>query len=150
LHRTLRCARDSPNAAPPRPQTSPPLPALASAISGKKFRFRDNALGLRSLALTFEPQRTEALLDWDIRFAKGVFPVGLDRTDRITPIRGGYTSIALRGAWLDEKTFLIDCLNVVLGYRYRFNCHFQGDAVEIDASAVVEGVKELIRGPGST
>jgi CubicO group peptidase (beta-lactamase class C family) len=94
-------------------------PELASAISGKTYKFPANALNLKSLSLTFaEPQ---ARCDLEL-YAQDPAqpplassgPIGLDGLYRKgEPSASG--RVAMKGTWLNGSTFVIERLTIGAG-----------------------------------
>jgi hypothetical protein len=94
-------------------------PELASAISGKTYRFPANALNMKSLSLTFaEPQARYDLEIYPQDPAQPPLassgPIGLDGLYRKgEPSASGV--VAMKGSWLNGSTFVIDRLTVGAG-----------------------------------
>ena len=90
----------------PEPQTVPPLPEIASSISGKTFIFEPNALDLESFRFDFNNEK-EAMLQLKIETesAPRKVSVGLDGLWR--PSINGQPAVS-RGYWEDDKTFILE------------------------------------------
>jgi hypothetical protein len=94
-------------------------PELASAISGKTYKFPANALNLKSLSLTFaEPQARCDLEFYAQDPARPSLassgPIGLDGLYRKgEPSTSG--QVAMKGAWLNGSTFVIERLTIGAG-----------------------------------
>jgi CubicO group peptidase (beta-lactamase class C family) len=85
------------------------LPETAQKVSGKTFILEDNLYGFQSFALDF--QAPEAQLTLFIEDKPLALAVGLDNVFRITPVEQAgvlYGSLALKGAWRDEETFVLE------------------------------------------
>ncbi len=95
----------------PRPVKKPvsPLPKISETVSGRKYVFGSNLLGLQSLTLTFQPNSDEASMSLVIMGKERELSVGLDNIPRITKIRGRL--FAYKGAWEDDNLFI---------YHYRY------------------------------
>jgi CubicO group peptidase (beta-lactamase class C family) len=95
---------------PPPPKPVGPLPAIASVISDRQFRFEPNEIGLTSFRLGF-PGGSEALLTLSLaivrsqEFGDRVSPVGLDGRYRISPTSRFGLPLAARGEWTGNETF---------------------------------------------
>jgi CubicO group peptidase (beta-lactamase class C family) len=86
------------------PQPVPPLPAMASTISGVTFDFDADHVPLHSMTLSF-PGGDEAMLEIHT-FEILNLRVGLDDVYRIS--RGEYgLPYAAKGGWLDESRFAL-------------------------------------------
>jgi hypothetical protein len=86
------------------PQTVPPLPAMASTISGVTFDFDADHVPLHSLTLSF-PGGDEAMLEVHT-FEILNLRVGLDDVYRIS--HGEYgLPYAAKGGWLDDSRFAL-------------------------------------------
>jgi hypothetical protein len=115
----------------PEPEPVPSLPATAQAISGQKFVFESNRIGLLSVRLDFD-NYAEAVLQLEIASEAGprVIGVGLDGVYRNS--RSGRPILA-RGNWKDEKTFVLD-YNEGPGFAaYTIRFSFEGDGVVFEA-----------------
>lgn len=115
-----------------------PAPQIASIISGKTYRFADNALDIRSLSLSFTDRPRYALeidthnpADRVIRL-RG--PIGLDGLYRKSQ-PGPFGLRAARGTWVKSDTFAIDVQYVGLGEQQKFLLSFSGDKVVLRGKA---------------
>jgi hypothetical protein len=111
-------------------------PELASAISGKTYRFSGNALNMKSLSLTFaEPQ---AHYDLEL-YAQdrgqpplaSSGPIGLDGLYRKgEPSTSG--QVAMKGAWLNGSTFVIERLTIGAGQEaQKWTLSFDGPTLHL-------------------
>jgi len=94
-------------------------PELASAVSGKTFHFPGNALGLKSLSLTFADQQARYDLEISARdpaqpTLKLSGPIGLDGVYRKSEsaVSG---LVATKGDWLNGSTFVMERLTIGAG-----------------------------------
>ncbi len=95
----------------PRPVKKPvsPLPEMGEFVSGRKYVFDANLLGLQSLTLTFRPNSDEASMNLVIRGKERELAVGLDNIPRITNVKGRL--FAYKGYWENDNLFI---------YHYRY------------------------------
>ena len=114
-------------------------PALAAAISGKIYRFPDGPLGVKSLTLfltdpephyeaeiyTHGPTDSSIVLDG---------PIGLDGLYRKSkPDNFGLR--AVKGSWVDDRTFAVDFQYVGLGEQRRWSLKFDGDKLTLSGKS---------------
>ena len=128
LDQALKLARLSPKALPLRK-----LPETARRISGRRYKFDSNALGLESLSLVFDrPDAAQVTLkigqeDWSGQ-------VGLDGVYRFSPNGHRHLPMAVSGKWRSDTEFLLD-LNLFPNItRILFAIRFVGNRAEIDAT----------------
>lgn len=114
-----------------KPTEAGPAPQIASMISGKTYRFAENALDVRSVTLSFKDDPS-----YDVEIAthnpanptirmRG--PIGLDGLYR----KSEPTSFGLRavkGAWVSDDTFAVDVQYVGAGEQQKFLLSFSGDS----------------------
>jgi CubicO group peptidase (beta-lactamase class C family) len=137
-----------------RAATEPPspvgeTPALATAISGKVYRFGDNELRLRTLVLklgdadpsweiTTAPEQADAAPP---RFGG---PMGLDGRARVGPFeRYGFN--AIKGTWINDTTFVVDRRILGQAWTQSWTLRFEGATVEL-AMTTTDGYKIALRG----
>lgn len=110
----------------PEPQPVPPLPAMASEISGRLYRFGPNDARVETLRLEFGPA-AEAHLSITRPGSAEVIPkaVGLDGNYRLAA-----DGEALRGSWSDEQTFVLESYD--LGHTI-FRLIFEGQRVTVES-----------------
>lgn len=92
-------------AQPPKTHAVPEAPARAQNISGKRYAFDANAVGLVALTLTFD-RRDEAVAR--IEFADGRVAeraVGLDGVPRLSGAGRFGLPVAMRGEWMGKDAF---------------------------------------------
>ncbi|MCK1544820.1 serine hydrolase [Bradyrhizobium sp. 179] len=113
-----------------KPTAVGPMPEIASAISGKTFRFASNALDVRSFSLSFTDSPSYAVELETHNPANPVIrirgPMGLDGLYR----KSEPTSFGLRavkGSWVNGDTFAVDVQYVGLGEQQTFSLSFSGD-----------------------
>jgi hypothetical protein len=126
-----------------------PAPEIASLISGKTYRFTENALDVRSFSLSLkEDPRYDVEIDTHnpanpvIRM-RG--PIGLDGLYR----KSDLTSFGLRavkGAWVSGDTFAVDVQYVGAGEQQKFSLSFSGDSKVMLRSRTRDGREVTIEG----
>jgi CubicO group peptidase (beta-lactamase class C family) len=92
-------------ALPPKAQAVHDVPAWARGISGTRYAFDDNTVGLAALTLTFD-RRDEAMTR--IEFADGRVEeraVGLDGVPRLSGAGRFGLPVAMRGEWMGNDAF---------------------------------------------
>lgn len=116
------------------PRRSSGIPALARAVSARRFRLSPNALQLESLRLHFaKGPQARAEFVWLGRTLN--FPIGLDGRERfsinsITKLRQ-----AAKGEWIDERTFALqlDLIGAINCYRFQLT-FLDSDTLVADVS----------------
>ena len=119
-------------ARPPQPHAVAVLPPLAATVSGRSFVLDENALGLKSLALSFA-SRNEAALH--LEFGDGRVeerPMGLDGVPRISPNGRFKLPVAVSGSWTGDNTFTFDYDEVANINCYRFHLTFSARQVAVE------------------
>jgi CubicO group peptidase (beta-lactamase class C family) len=122
-------------------------PAIAAAISGKTYKFSDNPLGIKSVALFLTDENPRYIVETaagDPARRQLDGPIGLDGLYRkSTP---GFLGIrAAKGAWQNEHTFVVDFQYVGLGEASTWTFTFDGDKATLRSrglngrEAVAEG-----------
>jgi hypothetical protein len=105
-----------------------PLPATATAISGKRFVLELNPYSIQALTLVFKGAREAVLLlDTDAGPAdrsRLEFRVGLDGSWRLAPGRSGLTA-ACQGAWKSPNTFVVELDEVANINRFSLELTFE-------------------------
>ena len=138
-------------ARPPAPQPVAALPALAREISGRVFELEPNWLGLRSIALVFRADAATATARLQFgaalkqfqfgasasvlgaRVADEVRPVGLDGRLRISGNGMLGLPVGLKGAWEDDRTFVLEYDEIANTNAHRLRLQFDGDRVRVQA-----------------
>lgn len=115
-------------------------PEIASAISGKAYRFSDNELGLRSLTLFLTDPRPHLEFEIDTHdaghpFIKSDVPIGLDGLYRegspvVAEDQMGRIPIS-KGTWSNAQTFVIDSQRLGLGGQRTTVLSFSGDKLNL-------------------
>jgi CubicO group peptidase (beta-lactamase class C family) len=130
-----------------KPVRSTPIPNTAALVSGKVYRFQSNDLHLKSLSLVLTGPRPHYEIELypldDSEFGPKVGgPIGLNGVYRKGAVTyhglddrrfdGSPRVNALRGAWQDDQTFLIDWLAVGLGWPLeQWKLTFSGKQVNV-------------------
>jgi hypothetical protein len=113
-----------------------PTPRLASAISGKTYRFPPNFIGLRSLKLDLTPTNPR----YDSTFAAGApdrpllrfeGPIGLDGTFRVREAQGFEPVLAVKGSWLSGDTFQVVVRSLLEGIVTTYTQTFNGQRIDV-------------------
>lgn len=138
-------------AKPPAAVETAKLPELARKLSGQRFEFTDNWLGLRALTLTFRQTAGPALAKLEFVPALKQFQFGLSAKVRglgvLTEARpvGLYgvplitndgileSSVGLKGNWEDERTFVLEYDEIASTNSYRLRLSFSETGVEVQA-----------------
>ncbi len=108
------------------PQPVPPLPAIASVISGERFVLEPNLLEIQSFTLTFGAP-DEATLSI-VGEEEVTFRIGLDDVRRISLGESGLPAAA-KGWWVDDSSF-VALLDEFALYTYlRVTLEFSGNHV---------------------
>lgn len=94
-------------AGPPADVAPAPLPEAARRISGRSWTLEPNALGLRTLSLSFGDGPT-ATATIEAESWERTFTVGLDGVPRLSPAMGSGQPVASRGAWIGPTQFTFD------------------------------------------
>ena len=114
-------------AANPEPQPVPPLPPVASMISGKTFvADPNNSIGIQAASFTFQGD-TATLKSTLSGGSRGESQIGLDGIYRINPQMIGFE--AARGTWQDENTFVAYFESLSSQGTEIFTFTFSGDTV---------------------
>ncbi|MBW7961630.1 serine hydrolase [Bradyrhizobium sp. BR 10261] len=110
-------------------------PEIASAISGKAYKFPANALGVKSLSLTLIDPNPHYDLQAYVRdrgrqLLQFSDPIGLDGLYR----KGQLTAsgiFASKGRWLNDKTFEIERQAVGMDELQKWTLSFDGDRLNL-------------------
>jgi len=132
---------------PPKANSVPKLPALATQISGKTFSLGSNALGLSTVCFTFgKPAETQATVTWGAKSMS--FPVGLDGLDLFsTNILNGLAQAA-KGRWPNRHTFVlnVDLVGGINNYEMEHTFSKDGQTLEIAVSEATGLTNETFDG----
>ena len=134
------------DAAVEKPTPVGPTPDIASAISGKTYKFPDNPLRLTSFTLDLTDPRPHFEFELSLRYPVGSSasysqPIGLDGLYRrgspklSDPGIGHIT--AAKGTWLNEQTFVIDAPDVGYGEQQKFILTFSGKKLNLHRTVAV-------------
>lgn len=111
--------------------------AIAAAISGKTYKFSDNPLGIKSVALFLTDENPRYIMetaggDPARRHLDG--PIGLDGLYRKSA--PGFLGVrAAKGAWQNEQTFVVDFQYVGLGEASTWTFTFDGGKATLRSKA---------------
>ncbi len=118
-----------------KPAETGATPEIASAVSGKTYKFPSNILNVKSLSLTFaEPQPRYDLeiypQDQTRPSLKFSGPVGLDGLYRKgEPTASGI--VATRGKWLDGHTLVVERQTLGTGEQQKWTLSFDGERLHL-------------------
>lgn len=122
-------------------QPVPPLPPVATTISGRTYELDPNIYGLDDLRLTFD-EEVEALLEVSLPEVLGAAQlavrVGLD--DRLRFSTGRFGAIAAaKGSWVSDSRFSVLLDELALVNLWQWDLEFSGDAVTIFIESLAGG-----------
>jgi hypothetical protein len=111
-----------------------PAASLASAISGKTYRFSANPAGLRSMKLDLTSTNphydsTFALADGSLRRFEG--PIGLDGLYRVREAQAPEPLLAVKGRWQSDGTFRLVARSLLEGIVTAYVLTFDGQRIDI-------------------
>lgn len=118
----------------PDPKPVPLLPRIAGLISGKTYTLAANSTGMEAFTLRFsQPPDSQAWLNITYDTGQVEWNIGLDDVYRYTSTddAAGHRpgTMAMKGAWINDKTFKVAYLDA--GYTGNFWFVFEGQAVRI-------------------
>jgi hypothetical protein len=134
------------DAAVEKPTPVGPTPEIAAAISGKTYKFPDNALRLRTF--TFDLTGPHPHLEFEVGLSYPVGssasysqPIGLDGlyrrgSPKLSDLGVGHVTVA-KGTWLDEHTFVIDAPIVGYGEQRKIVLSFSGKKLNLHYTVAV-------------
>jgi hypothetical protein len=119
------------------------LPTVAQSVSGKTYLMQDNPLGWKTVSVTFEEGKPEAMATVVIvrgtDTIKSTVAVGLDNIYRLEPLDPG-NFIARRGHWIDDHTLLVRQMQSWPDIEVtEIKADFSPDKLKIRAEEVVFG-----------
>lgn len=134
------------DAAIEKPTPVGPMPKIATAISGKTYKFADNAFGLKSFTLDLGDPHPHFEFEISLRSPAGSSvsysqPIGLDGLYRkgqrklSDPGIGHIT--AAKGAWSGGQTFVIDAPILGFGEQQRIILSFSGKRLTLRRTVAV-------------
>jgi hypothetical protein len=128
------------DAAVEKPTPVGPTPEIASAVSGKTYKFPDNALRLRSFTLDLTGPRPHLEFEVGLSYPVGSSasysqPIGLDGfyrrgSPKLSDPGVGHITAA-KGTWLNEQTFVIDAPNLGYGEQRKIVLSFTGKKLNV-------------------
>lgn len=133
-------------ARPPAASPVASLPEVALTVSGQTFVFDPNLVGLESIAFDFTEGSSEATGQVKV-FGEQVvtLPIGLDGLYRFQFDEDGRL-VAIRGAWTDSQTFVLEHNSVTGNDQLVLRFHFLGDRVEVTISDAYAGTGPKFEG----
>lgn len=102
------------------------LPEVATTISGVRYRFAANDLGLRSFSLEFGDE--SAVLDWRDEMEHARLDVGLDGRFAVTDVG---VPMAMRGEWRGDSTFVLNYQVIGIADPGTLQLRFDDDTVHV-------------------
>ncbi len=116
---------------PPAAQPVPPLPEMASAVSGRTYVMEPSPMPIESLRLDFDGS-DQAIFTFKVIGEDGVreVPVGLDGVYRLS-LRDDVQLQGAHGAWSDADTFVIDYDEIADINGWTMTLDFQDDVVKL-------------------
>lgn len=127
-----------------------PASALAAAISGKTFRFRENWTGLRSMKLdltaavpSYETTLAAAMPGGAVRRLQG--PIGLDGLFRVRMAQGTEPILAVKGSWVSDNSFQVVSRSLLEGIVVTYTLTYDGDQLDVSLEDN-RGVRAKLRG----
>ena len=130
---------------PPAARLASAPPALAAAVSGKRFILDTNSIGLASLSLTF-PGGAEARVSLELGGHLEQRPVGLDGVPRVSPNGRFGLPVAVSGAWDGGSTFVLTYDEVGNINAVRLRLTFSGNDVKVEMSERSGLIEEQLHG----
>ncbi|WP_319410147.1 serine hydrolase [uncultured Desulfosarcina sp.] len=94
---------------PPAKRPVSAMPEISETVSGKRYVFEKNLLGMQELTLTFSTNSDQAVMKQLFQGEERTFAVGLDNLPRITEVNGRL--YAYQGTWKENNVF---------AYTYRY------------------------------
>ena len=121
------------------------LPAKAKAISGKLYAFAPNPLQIDKLGVTFNAPAEALLQITPSGGAPASWPIGLDGVYRLST--GKYNlPQGLRGAWVDNETFVCEYDNIANNDHIFLRLHFTGDRLVIESQETAHELSNRFEG----
>lgn len=129
-------------AEPPALEPSSPLPPIARAISGRRYKADENPLQLRTVSLTFGDDGARATLEmlgreWHV-------PMGLRGQPIVSTSTPTGSPAAVAGRWVSDREFVLDLDTVTEVNHFVFRLTFDGDDLQITADEVTGELKGLV------
>jgi len=134
------------DAAIEKPTPVGPTPEIASAISGKTYKFSDDDIGLRSFTLYLSDPHPHFDVEFSLHYPMGSSvkysqPIGLDGFYRkgVTKLSDpgiGHVTEA-RGTWLNGQTFVIDVPVIGSGEQQEVILTFSGKKLNLHRTVAV-------------
>ena len=122
-------------------QNVPPSPEIAKEISERTYKYDANRIGLGSISLTFQPNKSVAIAELKGKRSDVTAEIGLDNVYRIT--KTGDMQIALKGLWIDNRTFLLSYNYIGNTVRGDATIIFENDKLQYSINDLVMGEFEL-------
>jgi CubicO group peptidase (beta-lactamase class C family) len=127
---------------PPDAHSSPPLPATAQSISGRRYSVDPNPLGLQAISLLFNAG-TDARATLQMDGSEWSVPVGLHGRYGFSSTGPSGLPMAARGRWLSEREFLLDLDTVANINHFLIRMEFVGNRLQMTVDEVTGELKGL-------
>jgi len=119
----------------PAAQPVPPLPDVASAVSGKTFIFEPNPAHIQSIRIDFDhPTEATYYIQAEKEEVMRIGCAGLDGVYRTSS--SGWPAIA-KAAWSDNQTLLVDYSRGPGLENVTWQIRFEGDRMLLETSGIV-------------
>jgi CubicO group peptidase (beta-lactamase class C family) len=145
----------------PEPAPVEPAPTIAVQVSGQTYLLTENKLNWTSIAVAFG--ETEALLTLETGEGRLELPLGLDGVYRLTPItrqtpmtrlgslfwplpRVTDTTLAARGYWLNETTFVIVLCDAIGLESWLLHITYVEAGITLRVSEIVQAYNTTLKG----
>lgn len=131
----LQLANELDDISAEKPSEVGPTSAMAATISGKIYKFPDNALNIKSLELFLTGPEPRYSLEIDRHGPANSLhrlggPIGLDGLYRESKLTD-FGLRAVKGSWVKQDTFVVDIQYVGLGEQRKWFLTFNGDKLNL-------------------
>jgi len=116
---------------PPPAQPIPPLPPIASEVSGKVYRLDPNQLDVQCISLRFDSP-SEVWLDLTVGSGAFQLPVGMDGVPRFSETGPTGIAVGVLGEWIEPVVFSMQYDEVAGPNHLRIRGDFAGDAETVE------------------
>ena len=115
------------------PNPVPALPETARTVSGQRYALGPHSYLFETITLAFEEGNDEATFSFRRYGLDYEFAVGMDSVWRVNTAMGPDVRQyrALRGEWIEERTFRIEQIDLDWGESWEILLTFEGDHVHI-------------------
>ena len=124
-------------------QPVPPLPPIATQVSGQTYTLAENPLGWRTLAFEFYDRVAAAQVTID---GTEKLKVGLDNLYRTNPSGSDAYPQGLRGRWESPDTFVVDAVLIGQMMHLQATVRFTGDTLLLTQRDMFSGMEVEVQG----